>query len=67
MPRNQVVLLNTKEGRELARKACRKAGITLRTLEQLLAAEADQQGKLRKRGLKADFDEIFDEASSGDE
>lgn len=66
MPRNHVVLLNSPEGRDLVKKACRKAGVTLRTLEQLITAEAGQQGKMRKAGLWEEFDAILDEAQQGE-
>ena len=61
MPKSLVVLLNTEDGRSLVKKTCRAEGLTLSTLEQLIAAEADQQGKQKKIGLWEEFDEIFDD------
>jgi hypothetical protein len=66
MPRSHVVLLNTVEGRELVKKTCRKSGISIAILEDLISAEADQQGKMRKAGLWDDFDQIFDGVSQGE-
>ena len=66
MPRNIVVLLNSEEGRALVRSKCRAAGIKISTLEQLIDAELDQQGKIRKRGLWEEIDRILDDAAEGD-
>lgn len=63
MPRNIVVLLNGDDGRALVRRKCRSIGIRIATFERLVEAELDQQGKLRKRGLWEEFDEILDEDS----
>jgi hypothetical protein len=56
-----VVLLKSEEGRKLVRERCRARNLSISTLEQLIAAEVEQQGKLRKRGIREEFDEIFDE------
>lgn len=63
MPRNVVVLLKTAEGRMLVREKCRAAGVDISLVEQLIEAELDQQGKMRKAGLWAEFDRVFDEAA----
>jgi len=63
VPRNVVVLLNSDEGRGLVRKKCRAAGISIRVLEELIEAELDQQGKMRKAGLWDEFDRVFGEAA----
>lgn len=60
MPRNIVVLLNSEEGRALVKQKCRAAGIKIGTLEELIEAELDQQGKMRKAGLWEEFDRILD-------
>lgn len=62
MPRNVVVLLNSEEGRSLVKKKCRAAGVRIRVLEELISAELEQQGKMRKAGIWDDFDRIFDAA-----
>jgi hypothetical protein len=61
MPRNVVVLLNSEEGRSLVKKKCRATGVPISTLEDLIDAELDQQGKKRKAGLWDEFDRILDE------
>jgi hypothetical protein len=61
VPRNVVVLLNTEEGRSLARRKCRTISLRIATFEQLIEAELDQQGKQRKAGLWEEFDQILDE------
>ncbi len=55
-----VVLLRSEAGRKLVRSKCREADLDLGVLEQLIAIEMDQQGKLRKRGITEAFNEIFD-------
>lgn len=61
VPRNVVVLLNTEEGRGLARRKCRAISLRIATFERLIEAELDQQGKQRKAGLWEEFDQILDE------
>ena len=60
MPNSHVVLLRSEAGRKLVRSKCKEAGLDPGVLEQLIAAEIDQQGKLRKRGITEAFNEIFD-------
>lgn len=59
MPKSHVVLLQSEEGRQLVRSKCAQAGLEISVLEQLIAAEIDQQGKLRKHGIGDKFDEIL--------
>ena len=59
MSRDVVILLKSTEGRKLVREKCAALGLDLAVLEQLIDAEVAQLGKLRKRGLWEDFDEIF--------
>lgn len=59
MAKSHVVLLRSEEGRKLVRAKCKKAGLEISVLEQLIAAEIGQQGKLKKRGIREVFDEIF--------
>lgn len=66
MPGNTVVLLETDEGRQLVRKKCEDAGISMAAFEALVNAELDQQGKMRKAGLWDDFDRIFDAEFTGE-
>lgn len=59
MPKSHVVLLQSEEGRRLVCSKCAQAGLEISVLKQLIAAEIDQQGKLKKRGIREVFDEIF--------
>ena len=60
MPKSHVVLLQSEAGRKLVRSNCKEMGLDSGVLEQLIAAEIGQQGKLRKRGITEAFNEIFD-------
>ena len=60
MPNGHVVLLRSEAGRRLVRSKCKEAKLDSGVLEQLIAVEMDQQGKLRKRGITEAFNEIFD-------
>ena len=60
MPNGHVVLLRSEAGRRLVRSKCKHAGLDPSVLDQLIAVEMDQQGKLRKRGITEAFNEIFD-------
>lgn len=64
MATNVVALMQSDEGRQLVRKACKEAGLDMAVLERLIDAELDQVGKLRKRGLWLEFDEIFGEVDA---
>ena len=64
---NFVVLLKSENGRRLVREKCKAAGLNISVLERLVHAELDQSGKLRKRGITEDFDEIFAELDSEEE
>ena len=59
MTMNAVVLMRSEKGRALVREKCKVSGLDITVLERLIEAELDQVGKLRKRGLWEDFDEIF--------
>ena len=59
MSANFVALLQSENGRRLVREKCRAVGLKLAVLEQLIHAEVDQSGKLRKSGINTDFDDIF--------
>lgn len=56
-----IALLEKESGRDALKRACRKAKIPIATIEALVSAELDQVGKLRKRGLWENFDEILSE------
>ena len=59
MAANIVVLFQSENGQRLVREKCKAAGLDKRVLEQLINAELDHSGKLRKRGINTDFDDIF--------
>ena len=59
MTANVVVLMRSEKGRALVREKCKAAGLDMAVLERLIEAELDQVGKLKKRGLWVNFDEIF--------
>jgi len=67
MATSVIALMQSDEGRQLVRKACKEAGLDMAVLEQLIDAELDQVGKLRKRGLWLEFDEIFAEVGAEEE
>lgn len=56
-----VVLLDSETGRDIVRRKCRKEGVRIAVVEELVAAELEQAGKLRKRGLFERFEEILDQ------
>lgn len=55
-----VVLFDSRIGRRILKDACLKENIQITTIEDLIVAELEQTGKLRKRGLYERFDEIID-------
>lgn len=56
-----IALLEKDSGRDVLRRACRKARVPISVIEALVEAELDQIGKMRKRGLNDRFDEILSE------
>ena len=58
---NIVVLMRSERGRRLVREKCEVAGLDIDILERLIDAELGQVGKLRKRGIRLEFDDIFGE------
>jgi len=61
MANTGVVLLDSATGKKIVHRNCREQRIPEALLEELLSAEQDQVGKLRKRGLFERFDEILDQ------
>lgn len=59
MKHRGIVLFEAGPGRDALKAQCRSAKISIATLEQLVEAEFEQVGKLRKRGLHERFDEIL--------
>ena len=56
-----IALLEKDSGRDALKRACRKAKVSIGTIEALVEAELEQVGKLRKRGLWERFDEVLSE------
>ncbi len=47
-------------GRQMVKKLCREHSIRIAEFEELVQAEVEQTGKLRKKGLWDQFDDILD-------
>lgn len=62
-----VVLLRNETGRRMVREKCESMGLDAEILQRLIEAELKQVGKQRKRGLRAEFDEIFGDTNSAGE
>lgn len=63
MSASVMVLMRSEKGRRLVLEKCKSAGLEMWVLERLIELELDQAGKLKKRGLWQDFDEIFGESN----
>jgi hypothetical protein len=61
MSASGIVLLNSTKGRKIVKKHCKELGISIELIEDLVGAELEQVGKLRKRGLFESFDELLDQ------
>ena len=59
MAENVVALMQSEAGRKMVREKCKEINLDMTVLEMLIEAELKQVGKLRKRGLREEFDEIF--------
>lgn len=60
---NGIALLEKGQGRDLLRRVCLRHKVPMALVEDLVKAELEQVGKLRKRGLTDRFTEIIDHAS----
>lgn len=67
MRHSAIALLNTSLGRKIVNKHARKSGVPQELLEELVQAELDQVGKLRKRGLNDRFDEVLEQSFADEE
>lgn len=56
---NGISLLEKGEGRKLLKEHCRRIGISVKTIEELVRLELDQVGRIRKRGLFDQFEEAL--------
>ncbi len=63
---NGIPLFEQGDARDALKKKCREAKIPIKLLEDLVEAEIEQIGKLRKRGLRERFDQLLDPNSSAD-
>lgn len=57
---NGIPLFEQGDARDALKKKCREAKIPIKLLEDLVEAEIEQIGKLRKRGLRERFDQLLD-------
>lgn len=67
MPENMVALLRSETGRILVYEKCKEMNLDIDIFQRLIDAELKQVGKIRKRGLRAEFDEIFGEIEGMEE
>jgi hypothetical protein len=63
---NGIPLFEQGDARDSLKKKCREAKIPIKLLEDLVEAEIEQIGKLRKRGLKDRFDDLLNPNASQD-
>jgi hypothetical protein len=63
---NGIPLFEQGEARDALKKKCREAKIPIKLLEDLVEAEIEQIGKLRKRGLRERFDQLLDPNACAD-
>jgi hypothetical protein len=54
-----VPLFEQGDARDALKSRCRERKIPISVLDDLISAELEQLGKLRKRGLREKFDEIL--------
>jgi hypothetical protein len=52
------------DARDALKRRCREAKVPIDLLLDLVAAEIEQIGKLRKRGLRERFDQLLDPTSA---
>ena len=57
---NGIPLFEQGDARDALKKRCREAMIPIKLLEDLVEAEIEQIGKLRKRGMRDRFDQLLD-------
>jgi len=63
---NGIPLFEQGDARDSLKKKCREAKIPIKLLEDLVEAEIEQIGKLRKRGLRERFDQLLDPNSGAE-
>lgn len=60
MPREYVTLFASKEGQSLLRKHCRRVGLEVASLRQLVDEVIEKDSMARRAGLRQAFDDILD-------
>lgn len=65
MPREYVTLFASKDGQSLLREHCRRVGLKVASLRQLVEEVIEKDSMARRAGLRQAFDDILD--SPGDE
>jgi hypothetical protein len=63
---NGIPLFEQGDARYALKRKCREAKIPIKLLEELVEAEIEQIGKLRKRGLRDRFDQLLDSIAGED-
>lgn len=59
---NGIHLLEKGEGRELLKRYCRELGVSVVVIQELVQVELAQIGRVRRRGMFDQFDEILTQA-----
>ena len=54
-----ISLLEKGEGRDLLKRHCRSINVSVRVIEELVKVELDQVGRVRRRGMFDEFDNIL--------
>lgn len=63
---NGIKILARGASSDLLKRHCKATGVPVELIRQLVDAEFEQIGKIRKRGLDERFDEILDQYLNGD-
>lgn len=56
---SSISLLEKGEGRNLLKRHCRAIGVPVKVIEELLRVELEQVGRVRRRGMNDEFDDIL--------
>lgn len=64
MPCSVVVILDNLDGREMIKESCKRSSFLFAEFEELVQAEVEQTGKMRRAGLWDSFDDILDRIQS---
>lgn len=61
---NGISLIEKGEGRTLLKRHCRAIGVSVKVIEELLKVELDQVGRVRRRGMLDQFDDILSQVET---